>query len=160
MLNKNKKPISSGSALIICISGGHLLKLHRNRSKYRMSGGERGIRTLDTDEPYTGFRVRRIRPLCHLSARILNYIKRKWNFSMVCRTSYYALRCLSHDKWRVYTHLHVNYLRWLKYRRAFPLLKRIWWYLFYVWIQFLKEWSSWISKKLLNVTKKLIIVLV
>ncbi|GAP65903.1 phage-related integrase [Mizugakiibacter sediminis] len=34
----------------------------------KQSGGEGGIRTHGTDEPYTGFRVRRIRPLCHLSA--------------------------------------------------------------------------------------------
>ena len=31
-------------------------------------GGRRGIRTLDTEKPYNGFRVRRIRPLCHPSA--------------------------------------------------------------------------------------------
>ena len=30
-------------------------------------GGEGGIRTLDNGDRYTGFRVRRIRPLCHLS---------------------------------------------------------------------------------------------
>ena len=30
-------------------------------------GGKGGIRTHDTELPYTGFRVRRIRPLCHLS---------------------------------------------------------------------------------------------
>ena len=31
-------------------------------------GGRGGIRTLDTEKPYNGFRVRRIRPLCHPSA--------------------------------------------------------------------------------------------
>jgi hypothetical protein len=30
-------------------------------------GGEGGIRTHGTVKPYTGFRIRRIRPLCHLS---------------------------------------------------------------------------------------------
>ena len=34
------------------------------------SGGKGGIRTLDTGEPYTGFRVQRIRPLCHLSVPV------------------------------------------------------------------------------------------
>lgn len=43
------------------------------REKSRMSailsvGGRGGIRTHDTELPYTGFRVRRIRPLCHPSA--------------------------------------------------------------------------------------------
>ena len=41
----------------------------RVRSIVARNGGEGGIRTLDTAEPYTGFRIRRIRPLCHLSAR-------------------------------------------------------------------------------------------
>jgi hypothetical protein len=34
------------------------------------AGGEGGIRTLGTEEPYAGFRIRCIRPLCHLSAVI------------------------------------------------------------------------------------------
>src|SRR5690606_20994351 len=33
----------------------------------RNAGGEGGIRTHGTSETYTGFRIRRIRPLCHLS---------------------------------------------------------------------------------------------
>jgi hypothetical protein len=33
-----------------------------------LCGGEGGIRTHGTVKPYTGFRIRRIRPLCHLSA--------------------------------------------------------------------------------------------
>ena len=33
----------------------------------RSIGGEGGIRTHGTVKPYTGFRIRRIRPLCHLS---------------------------------------------------------------------------------------------
>src|ERR1700740_3041160 len=33
-----------------------------------LTGGEGGIRTHGTVKPYTGFRIRRIRPLCHLSA--------------------------------------------------------------------------------------------
>ena len=32
-------------------------------------GGKGGIRTHDSGDRYTEFRVRRIRPLCHLSAR-------------------------------------------------------------------------------------------
>ena len=35
-----------------------------------VAGGEGGIRTLGTEEPYAGFRIRCIRPLCHLSAVI------------------------------------------------------------------------------------------
>ena len=30
-------------------------------------GGEKGIRTLGTEEPYAGFRIRCFRPLSHLS---------------------------------------------------------------------------------------------
>jgi hypothetical protein len=34
---------------------------------FAFPGGEGGIRTHGTVKPYTGFRIRRIRPLCHLS---------------------------------------------------------------------------------------------
>ena len=40
-----------------------------NQGFNRSSGGEGGIRTHGTGDRYTGFRVRRIRPLCHLSGR-------------------------------------------------------------------------------------------
>src|SRR5581483_852198 len=36
------------------------------------NGGEGGIRTPGTDEPYNGFRDRRIQPLCHLSGPIIS----------------------------------------------------------------------------------------
>ena len=37
------------------------------QGRLHFSGGEGGIRTHGTVKPYTGFRIRRIRPLCHLS---------------------------------------------------------------------------------------------
>jgi hypothetical protein len=43
--------------------------------KTELGGGEGGIRTHGTVKPYTGFRIRRIRPLCHLSAASVEFSK-------------------------------------------------------------------------------------
>ena len=40
-----------------------------NKQKFLQSGGEGGIRTLDTGAPYTHFPGVRLRPLGHLSSR-------------------------------------------------------------------------------------------
>ncbi len=40
-------------------------------------GGKGGIRTHGRDEPYTGFRVRRFRPLSHLSVEAKLYLRRR-----------------------------------------------------------------------------------
>src|ERR1035438_1180666 len=42
----------------------------------KTSGGEGGIRTLGTGvSPYNGLANRRIRPLCHLSDFVINYLQ-------------------------------------------------------------------------------------
>jgi hypothetical protein len=49
-----------------------------------MSGGEGGIRTHGTAKQYAGFRVRCIRPLCHLS---VSGLKRRRDYSDLSRSS-------------------------------------------------------------------------
>ena len=47
-------------------------------------GGQGEIRTHDTELPYTGFRVRRIRPLCHLSRGGSPDANRIWRLPATC----------------------------------------------------------------------------
>src|SRR5581483_151460 len=61
----------------------------QNSLQPRQSGGEGGIRTLGTGvSPYNGLANRRIRPLCHLSATILDSLPR-----CICGLLLPAARC-------------------------------------------------------------------
>ena len=61
---------------------------------FEISGGEGGIRTLGTGvSPYNGLANRRIRPLCHLSATVLNSLPR-WE-SLPWRHVLTLVRCMN-----------------------------------------------------------------